>query len=479
MPHGRLRRKPLDRELVRKDSPVRKEMTTRANPAVRWLARAACWVFYRTDRVGDVPGHGAVLLLPNHPNALLDPAVIWATAGRDVRFLAKSTLFNGPLGPLIASAGAIPVYRKLDQGVDTSKNADTFTAVSEALAAGDAICIFPEGISHSTGRLEPLRTGAARMTLAAERAGTRVTLVPVGLNFDRKTAFRSRVTVVFGQPFAGQDLLDGQDGKQDAAGARALTDRIAAHMRRLLIEADPRGDAALVERVDRLYAAARDRPADPAERLARRRTIAEGVARLRDADPERYDHILMRLRRYDNRLRRFGLRDRHLDWEISPQDVRTFAVREAIIGLVLLPLCALGLVVFVVPYQVTGFIARRVTRLHDVIATAQVLTGLVVYGAWLAAIGALVWSVTGRTAALTTMLLTPAVAVAALFAIERESAVIDAVRAWWLLRRARRSTRASLRRRRSELADLLDEVNRWLNPDAGGHARGADSGGGN
>ena len=70
-------------------------------------------------------------------------------------------------------------------------------------------------------------------------------------------------------------------------------------MRRLLIEADPRGDAAIVERVDRLYAAARDRPVDPAERLARRRTIAEGMERLREADPERYDQILLRLRRYD------------------------------------------------------------------------------------------------------------------------------------------------------------------------------------
>jgi 1-acyl-sn-glycerol-3-phosphate acyltransferase len=453
-------------------------MSTRANPAVRWLARAACWVFYRADRLGDVPGDGAVLLLPNHPNALLDPAVIWATAGRDVRFLAKSTLFSGPLGPLIASAGAIPVYRRLDEGVDTSKNAETFAAVSEALAAGDAICIFPEGISHSTGRLEPLRTGAARMALAAERAGTRVTLVPVGLNFDRKTAFRSRVTVVFGQPFSGRDLLEAAGG-EPSAGARALTERVAAHMRRLLIEADPRGDAALVERVDRLYAAARGRPADPAERLARRRTIAGGMARLREADPERYDQILQRLRRYDARLRRFGLRDRHLDWEISAQDVRLFARRETLVGIVLLPLCALGLIVFFVPYQVTGVIARRVARQHDVIATAQVLTGLVVYGTWLATIGALVWSLADRMAALTLMLLLPIVAVAALFAIERESAVIDVVRAWWLLRRARRSTRASLRRRRSELADLLDQVHRWLNPGGGGQAPGTGEDRGN
>ena len=146
-------------------------MSTRATPAVRWLAGPPAGSSTASTASATVPEHGAVLLLPNHPNALLDPAVIWATAGRDVRFLAKSTLFDGPFGPLVAGAGAIPVYRKLDQGVDTSKNAETFAAVSAALAAGDAICIFPEGISHSTGRLEPLRTGAARMALAAERDG--------------------------------------------------------------------------------------------------------------------------------------------------------------------------------------------------------------------------------------------------------------------------------------------------------------------
>jgi 1-acyl-sn-glycerol-3-phosphate acyltransferase len=447
-------------------------MPTRANPAVRWLARLACAIFYRTDRVGSVPGTGAVILLPNHPNALLDPAVVWATAGRDVRFLAKSTLFDGAFGPVLKGAGAIPVYRKMDQGVDTSKNAEMFAAVSEALAAGDAICIFPEGISHSTGRLEPLRTGAARMALAAEHAGTPVALVPVGLNFDRKTVFRSRVTIVFGPPFSGRDLAATASAGDldDAAAVRDLTDRIAVHMRRLLVEADPKADAALVERVDRLYAAARARPADPAERVERRRRIAGGMARLRSADPERYEQILMRLRRYDQRLKRFGLRDRHLDWQISRRDTRTFAIREIALGVVLLPLCAVGFVLFIVPYQLTGVVARRVAPKRDVIATAQVFAGAAIYGAWLAAIVTAAWWMGGRSAAIGAMALVPILALAALLAIERESAVLDAVRAWWLLRRAHGDTRARLRRHRSELADLLDDVNEWLNSEAGGRA---------
>ena len=441
-------------------------MSARPNPVVRWLAKAICWIFYRIDRVGEVPATGATLLLPNHPNALLDPAVVWATAGRDVRFLAKSTLFDGAFRPFLRGAGAIPVYRKLDQGVDTSRNAETFAAVSAALSAGDAICVFPEGISHSSGRLEPLRTGAARMALAAERDGTRVLLVPVGLNFDRKAVFRSRATIVFGRPFSGRDLLPPDDAGYPAS-VRALTDRMAEHMRLLLVEADPRADAALVDRVDRLYAAARSRPSDPEERLLRRRTIAAGMDRLRQADAARYDSVLLRLRRYDDRLRRFGLRDRHLDWQVSTADAAVFAARELALGIVLLPLAAVGLALFFVPYGLTALIAKGVARDRDVIATAQVFTGAAVYAAWLAVIAAVAWSWAGRSAALLAILLLPAVAVASLFAIERESAVIDAVRAWWLLRRAHGDTRERLKRRRSELADVLDEVNRWLEDGAG------------
>jgi glycerol-3-phosphate O-acyltransferase/dihydroxyacetone phosphate acyltransferase len=436
-------------------------MSWRANPVVRFMARAAGRVFYRLDRIGDVPVDGAVLLLPNHPNSLLDPALVWATAGRDVRFLAKSTLFETALRPLLAGAGAIPVYRKRDEGVDTSRNAEMFTAVSAALADGDAICIFPEGISHSSGRLEPLRTGAARMALTAERDGTAVSLVAVGLNFDRKTSFRSRATVVFGKPFSAHDLLPATED-QYPASVRRLTDRIVEHMRLLVVEADPREDAALVDRVDRLYTAARARRPSPEERLARRRIIAAGIERLRTADPERYDDILMRLHRYDQRLQHFGLRDRHLDWQISTADALTFAIREIALGLVLLPLCAAGFVVFFVPYWFTGFMAQKVTREHDVLATAQVFAGAVIYAVWLGLIGSMVWWFAGRQAGIVAALLMFVLAFVSLFAIKRESAVIDAVRAWWFLTRATSDTRERLRRKRSELADVLDEVNEWM-----------------
>jgi predicted O-methyltransferase YrrM len=60
------------------------------------------------------------------------------------------------------------------------------------------------------------------------------------------------------------------------------------------------------------------------------------------------------------------------------------------------------------------------------------------------------------------LILTPALAVAGLVAIERESAALRTARSWLALRGAHPRTRQHLRRRRGELADVLDEVNSWL-----------------
>lgn len=422
---------------------------------VHGLARAVAHLFYRIDTIGTVPATGPLLLLPNHPNALLDPALVMATAGRPVRFLAKSTLFSGPFGPLMRLANAVPVYRRKD-GAETERNAETFAAVDAALANGEAVCIFPEGISHSSGRLETLRTGAARMALSAITHGIDVQIVPVGINLEEKTVFRSAATVAYGASFHPL-----------SSDATHLTAVIADHMRSLIVEADPVADAALVERVERLYRA--ERPlSDGAAILERRRLIAEGLHRLRTERPEWYEAGVIQLRRYDSRLERFGLRDRALDWAVSSEIAARFALRELPRALVLLPLCAAAVVVFALPYLVTSA-AARLSKDADVTATAKVIAGGVLYGLWtllLAGAAAAAW---GTGAGAVTFLGVPVLAVAGLFAIEREVAVWRTARSWLSLRSARPATRHALKRHRAELATLLDEAGQWLYRETEGH----------
>jgi glycerol-3-phosphate O-acyltransferase / dihydroxyacetone phosphate acyltransferase len=429
----------------------------RAGPRViDRIAAIVAHLFYRIDCVGQLPPDGAIVLLPNHANALLDPALVMTTCGRAVRFLAKSTLFGGPLAPVLKAAGAMPVYRRQD-GVDVAQNDRTFVEVHAALRRGEAICIFPEGISHSTGRLEPLRTGAARMALGAAGEGIAVHLVPVGINLEQKTTFRSRVTVAYGEPIPVRPTTHATE----ANGVKSLTREIATHMRALLIEADPRGDADLVDRIDRLYRSERAQDRDPQRALLRRRRIADAVHRLRQEQPEWYGTALVELRRYDDRLRRFGLRDAALDWEITPGAATRFAAREIPIAILLLPLALVSVAVFAVPYMLTAS-AARLSRSMDVTATAKVIAGAVIYGAWVALLVGAAGVAGDARHALATLLGLPLLAVAGLFAVERETAALRTARAWLAVRSARPTTRTALRRRRAELATVLDAVDAWM-----------------
>ena len=434
---------------------------TRPGGWVWLLARLGVRTFYRIERIGEPLPAGALLLVANHPNTLLDPALIQATAGRPVRFLAKSTLFAGhPMSPLIRRSGAIPVYRKIDPGVDTSRNVEMFAAVEAALHAGEAVCLFPEGISHSGGRLEPLRTGAARMALASTAAGHPVTVVPVGLNFDHVVRFRSKVTAAYGRPFdAGEHLAL---HATDAAGAvRALTDRIAQRLRRLMVEAEPRQDLPVVVRIDRLYAAARGVSRDPREQLGRRRLIAAGMVQLRDRDPERLAAITARVNDYHANLARFGLRERDVDRRIPFASAARFVAREGLLALVLAPLALAGLAVFAAPYWFTGWINRRAPDLKSR-AAWQVVGGALIYGAWIGALGGAAAGQAGAAAGGATAAGLVALAFAGVHAVEREAAVMRTVRAFFALRRTPLAARAALRRQRAALAAVLDQTHEWL-----------------
>ena len=81
---------------------------------IKGLLRIAFRVYYRSVQVQgaeSVPEEGAVLLVANHPNSLLDPAILVHLIPRPLHFGAKHTLFSGPLGLVLEAFGAIPLVR--------------------------------------------------------------------------------------------------------------------------------------------------------------------------------------------------------------------------------------------------------------------------------------------------------------------------------------------------------------------------------
>ncbi|HKX45300.1 MAG TPA: 1-acyl-sn-glycerol-3-phosphate acyltransferase, partial [Planctomycetota bacterium] len=123
------------------------------------LVRLATRLFYRQERLGRaVPADGPALLVANHPNGLLDPALVLSVTERDVLFLGKEPLFRMPVvGWLVRRLGVVPVHRAQD-GADTAQNAAAFAAVHVALEHGGVVALFPEGRAHDEPSLQRLKT---------------------------------------------------------------------------------------------------------------------------------------------------------------------------------------------------------------------------------------------------------------------------------------------------------------------------------
>lgn len=163
----------------------------------------------RVTGLAHIPESGAVLLASNHL-ASLDTILIPSLATRQVRFLAKASLFEGRIsGWFMRQIGSIPVMREAGSAAQAALDAGL-----TVLRAGEVFAIFPEGSRSRDGRLYRGRSGAAFMALE-----TGAQVVPVGLiGTNRKlrdplTGRAPHVEVRFGPPVPLDDLAELPGGR--------------------------------------------------------------------------------------------------------------------------------------------------------------------------------------------------------------------------------------------------------------------------
>jgi glycerol-3-phosphate O-acyltransferase/dihydroxyacetone phosphate acyltransferase len=344
------------------------------------LSRFLLRLFYRRlDVVGleRVPLVEPLVVAANHNNSLVDPLILVATLPRRFRPLAKAGLFHHPLvGPFLWLVGGLPVRRRTDDGGDDpGRNAAMFKAVEDALLAGGAIAIFPEGVTQAEPKLMPVKTGASRMVLGAKRRGAAsVTLLPVGLHFQEPGTFRGgSALVLVGEPIRTSDL----DETADFDGSvRELTARLGSALKALIVEADDRETLRLLKMVQLV---AQEKTSDPAARVSWLRRASEGYRYWFERDPARVADLRKRFTEYGTELERAGFTEEELTHTYSWGGVVRYSLRQGFALLVGLPLAAYGILVHVVPYKLTGLAAGALDRTEEEIATDKIAAGLLVY----------------------------------------------------------------------------------------------------
>ena len=352
---------------------------------------------------GEAPADGPLIVVANHPNSLIDPVLVCDVVDRRLLFLAKEPIFRIPLvGRLSRAAGAIPIYRRAD-GADMAQNDAMFAAVYDALEAGEAICLFPEGISHNEPEIQPLKTGAARMALGAEaqhdwKLGVRI--LPVGLHYRSKARFQSSVAIEVGEPIRAADYRDAFTSDTKAA-AQQLTEDIRDAMQQVTLNLASWQDLPLLRLAEKLL------PAGGGHQVQRLRSFAEIGKRMEQEDPAALSRLREQLAVFAARLEAGGVDVRHLEAGYAPKAVVLFLFTNLIATLIGLPLALIGIVAYALPYALVHLTMHLRGTSVDVESTVKILAAFVYFPLFHAAWTTVAWMLTGPWAGLSVLLLLP------------------------------------------------------------------------
>ncbi|MEM8630798.1 MAG: 1-acyl-sn-glycerol-3-phosphate acyltransferase [Pseudomonadota bacterium] len=324
---------------------------------LRTLSRIALAGFYRERSeigAGAFPGTGPVIVAANHSNSLADGVVLMGMLPRIPQFLAASSVWAyKPVVPFLNAARVIPIYRRHEVSDAAGRNDETFAAAGEALSKGSVLAIFPEGISHNDPTLRTIKTGTARIAIQAQASHgpMALSIQPIGLIFEAKSRFRSRMLVRYGAPFE----ITAPAGDVEA-NAKALTARIEKALAAVTVSTAT-GDGARLE----------ERAADIASLPAPALPLKPPFPRIVDARQtlrpvfEKKDGVAGLAREvtdYDAALSAAGLRDRQVAASYPPAALGRYVLGSAGVLCLLLPAAIPGALLNLLPYRIAKHLSR-------------------------------------------------------------------------------------------------------------------------
>jgi len=429
------------------------------------LIRLMLHVYFRQIEVSGsdkVPGDTPVIYTPNHLNSLVDGLLARCFLPGDPRPLAKATLWDITLiRPLLVAGRAIPVYRQQDasDGSYTSGNQDMFSSCHEALADRDCIVLFPEGQSHSESELQPLKTGAARIALGAEqqKGPLGIRIIPVGLNFDAKQKFRSRVLIYIGDPIDPLDGLATIDS-ENRDSVNHVTGHIEAGIKSVTLNYPSWEEANVIRRAADLYVSPQTAGAEEtrfADEYSVHKQLADAYLTLKDSHHRRVDRIVEAVLAYDRLLRVLSIRHEHVVQE-HPKLLQTlYSLRKLSLFVIRLPLALLGIFLNAAPFYLTRLTSRIKVR-PDRASTTKIVAGLILYP--------LCWTLqamilgTGLFPPFIWWILAPLSGVSALLFRERHTQLLEELRTYLKL-----NTHGEMKEELEQrLADINMEVSEFL-----------------
>ena len=255
----------------------------------------------RYTGLGNIPKDGAVILAPNHCDALMDPFALLAMDRHRKVFVARADIFRKPvLRKILTFLKIMPIYRVRDGFRSVLAGEETIKKSIEVLNNHVPFCILPEGRHRPMHSLLPLGKGISRVAIGADSAiadGRHVYIVPVGCEYGDYFRYRSTLLVTIDKPIDVTEYIAAHPGRNEAQLANDIRDLTAEAMQRPIVWIPDDEDYDATWELAKL-SSGRIPEFRLQDRLQANRKAAERIGKLRREMPEKAQALFDKVRDY-------------------------------------------------------------------------------------------------------------------------------------------------------------------------------------
>lgn len=347
---------------------------------------AAYFKRYKINNSHYLKVKGPVIIAMNHPNAFMDPiAFTVLTYPPRVRYLARGDAFKkGIASMLLESLGIIPIYRIQDGGKEgLKKNDETYDRVNDLLKRRQKIIIFAEGLCIQERRLRPLKKGVPRMVFGAMESGKMddLMVVPVGVNYESPSQFRTSLLVNVGQPIKIMDYMAAYKEAPAKTMNQFLAD-LAPRMRELIVHIEYPQTEKAIENIEAIYnyeffKDEKLNPRDLDSSFIFSTKVTEIITRAEENAPEKVKALTETSSLYLSELEKLNLRP----WLLDPTKQSHINYANLLFRIVViiatLPVYLRGLLGNYIPYKLTHYITSKKVKVIEFKASFNMGIGAV------------------------------------------------------------------------------------------------------
>lgn len=366
--------------------------------ALKILCRLTILGYFRKVKIEGkehITKKGPYIFISNHPSAFMDPIVVATSIKPTVYFLAAGEYLGKGLVYWFTNRflHMIPVYRPSTRPEDTHKNEAIFDKCIEHLNKGRSILVFPEGASVTEKKINPFKTGVARIVRATElsnnlKAG--IQIIPIGLNYTDPHQFRSDLFVKIGEPITAADFLT-QSKESEQEEVKALTQHMEDELIKTVLHMESDEFQDLLEKINDTFS--RDLKSELHVKFKAQdrefelnKLFISAFSFFKNSVPDEYEDMKVQLDNYFLKLETHKISDR----EVRKVNVKMNA-GQILFHIWGAPIFLIGLIGNFIPYRITGMIQRKLNIKDSFKGSISLASGMILFLLWYAALVTIVW----------------------------------------------------------------------------------------